>query len=567
MGALDSKDPEKWSAATSRPRVSLLRYARFRLKQILIVLCALVLISGFAAHNVHRQDAVRPGVSWIEANGVAFLRGKSKMGGDPKEALPVNHLPADMDEFESLATSIAKDYDANEIKYREIFALTPVDRKLIPVNFNRQPVIDPMILPHPTEHDMWIILARRARPSGDGLSLNVDRNDDKPAEVESTEGQFSDKESSERTSPKQASRIAELTTEGLKQGEDGDDQPTQPTWTEEELFRAEAMTKASSKKQPIGEQHAEDQQKRHLHRRDEHSIDEQIVCPAARWNEHDGLLDCISDIAPIPQPSIVDEACRGKTDARVFYGPDVPFVTYGPRHDAECSGGWTQDARSILSPFHFEEFLGPRHFHNATRMGHLEDLAPADSKSFYFWDSRGDMFIQRSLFPRRVLGKIHANGAVSRDLAPTSRHVDQVCFGTVVPEFARGREHLEQATNSLSITMCERTDPKCVINDDTTFIVSMFHIKSSTDKALYKPYVVLFRRSAPFSLHAIAARPLWVHGRPDVYSITSMSWKGHSQKYHGYMDDQIFLGLTLGDSQSGAIDVHARDILQDLDMC
>jgi hypothetical protein len=52
-----------------------------------------------------------------------------------------------------------------------------------------------------------------------------------------------------------------------------------------------------------------------------------------------------------------------------------------------------------------------------------------------------------------------------------------------------------------------------------------------------------------------------------MFYITSMSWKGHDQKYHGYIDDVLFLAFGIEDTRAAAIDVKAADLMQDLALC
>lgn len=52
-----------------------------------------------------------------------------------------------------------------------------------------------------------------------------------------------------------------------------------------------------------------------------------------------------------------------------------------------------------------------------------------------------------------------------------------------------------------------------------------------------------------------------------MFYITSMSWKSHAQKYHGYIDDVIFVAFGVEDTMAGVIDVLAGDLLQDLAFC
>lgn len=120
----------------------------------------------------------------------------------------------------------------------------------------------------------------------------------------------------------------------------------------------------------------------------------------------------------------------------------------------------------------------------------------------------------------------------------------------------------------------------------------VFHHKTYYDfHGIYEPYVLLFRQAAPFALHGISQRPLWIHGRQaltaetgalqyagrpaedipeghtEMFYVTSISWKGHAQRYHGYLDDVVFLGFGIEDTRAGLIDVLAEDLVGDLGLC
>jgi hypothetical protein len=104
--------------------------------------------------------------------------------------------------------------------------------------------------------------------------------------------------------------------------------------------------------------------------------------------------------------------------------------------------------------------------------------------------------------------------------------------------------------------------------------------------SVYEPYVVVFEQSAPFGLHAVSSKPLWVHGRgtkgekrpkkvPDnmpwaqteMIYVTSINWKQQGQRYHGYLDDVVLMGFGIEDERSGVIDVLAADLLEGLGEC
>lgn len=120
----------------------------------------------------------------------------------------------------------------------------------------------------------------------------------------------------------------------------------------------------------------------------------------------------------------------------------------------------------------------------------------------------------------------------------------------------------------------------------------IFHHKTYYDfHGIYEPYLLLLNQTAPFQIHAMSQRPFWIHGRAaltketgslqyvdrqdenipeghtEMFYVTSISWKSHAQKYHGYLDDVLFLAFGIEDTRSGAIDVRAEDLLQDLGFC
>jgi hypothetical protein len=52
-----------------------------------------------------------------------------------------------------------------------------------------------------------------------------------------------------------------------------------------------------------------------------------------------------------------------------------------------------------------------------------------------------------------------------------------------------------------------------------------------------------------------------------MFYVTSLSWKGQGQRYHGYIDDVLFVAFGIEDEKSAAIDLVAGDLLQDLGFC
>lgn len=114
----------------------------------------------------------------------------------------------------------------------------------------------------------------------------------------------------------------------------------------------------------------------------------------------------------------------------------------------------------------------------------------------------------------------------------------------------------------------------------------IFHLKSFDFKrgGQFEPYIMMFKNSAPFELYGISSKPIWIHGRGEiggswtkgtsalmdqtqmVYT-TSLNWKKRGMMYHGFLDDEIFLGFGVEDLWSAGMDVVAEDLLEGLLLC
>lgn len=332
----------------------------------------------------------------------------------------------------------------------------------------------------------------------------------------------------------------------------------------------------------------------------------QIVCNVVF---KDGKLVCNSptSILPIAATTGPKENCGdankvpvffglsiGPHDARIFYGPERPFAMYGSISKYTCFGQWMLDFRILVDwgmelSMMNEEIL----FREATEVVRPPPFGVIEKNWFVFWDSNDNMYIHMDIAPKRAFAKLDNNGTTGEDLAPLAASKDEKCINEFMPKAPRASEHLEdihQATNSLKITLCVRSDPACKPDDTNTFIMTLFHHKTFFSwHGVYDPFVMLFKQSAPFEIHGISQKPIWFHGRggpgkgrkPDVlpeelhaswnqtemFFTTSISWKQKGQKYHGYIDDVMFVGFGIEDRDTGGIDVVAGDLLGGMALC
>jgi hypothetical protein len=324
----------------------------------------------------------------------------------------------------------------------------------------------------------------------------------------------------------------------------------------------------------------------------------ELVCNAV-FKDDSTALGCVSPPVILPIAATFGENCVGDVayfalnigphDARVFHGPRAPFTIYGSNSAYTCFGQWMLDFR-ILVDWGFE-VLAEEEFRKATELQRPAPYGAVEKNWFVFWDKHEQIHAHYDVAPRRVFAKLEYDGSVGPDLAPLAAAAgDEKCMAEYMPNVNPEYESIHQATNSLSITLCKRSDSSCEANDSNTFILTIFQHKSFYSfHSVYEPYAMLFQRTEPFKIYGISSKPIWIHGRgkagqgkkPDfltaeesrlwkqteMFYVTSLSWKTHGQKYHGYSDDVLFITFGIEDSKAAGIDVVAGDLLADLGLC
>jgi hypothetical protein len=326
----------------------------------------------------------------------------------------------------------------------------------------------------------------------------------------------------------------------------------------------------------------------------------ELVCLATF--QDDDVLRCIESPLTLPIAATASPHCTGTYehfswnigphDARVFYGPLSPFIIYGSNSAFACFGLWAQDFRRLVdwgrieaeadySPQQRQVFTYPTDLQRPPPVGVIE------KNWFFFWDLEEQMYLHYDMFPRRVYARVEPDGAAGVDLSELTREADEVCMAKYLPVLPLENESIHQATNSLLVTMCKRGEVGCVLDKGNTFLMVIVQHKKFYDlHSVYEPYVVLFEAEAPFRLHAISEKPLWISGRgmegetrpkgvqegrewmqTEMLYVTSMSWKDKGMKYHGHADDVLLVGFGIEDETSAVIDVRAEHLLEGLQMC
>ncbi|KAF4972310.1 hypothetical protein FSARC_1089 [Fusarium sarcochroum] len=310
----------------------------------------------------------------------------------------------------------------------------------------------------------------------------------------------------------------------------------------------------------------------------------ELVCDATF---QDDVLKCLHSPTTLPVTATIGgDKCEGDMsyfewnmgphDARVFYGPEKPYTTYGSNSIHTCFGQFVQDLRTLTS---WKGDMGNlSEFRIGTELQRPLSLPwnAVEKNWFLFWDINDNMYTHYDITPNRKFAQINPDGSAGDDLAPFSAVNDEQCLAKYLPKLATNLESIHQATNSLKITMCRRDEPSCVPDESNTFIMVIFQHKSYFNyHSVYEPYVMMFKQQAPFEIHAISRKPIWIHGRKqypdkstsDMFYVTSMSWKSQERKYHGFIDDELFLGFGIEDERTAGINILAADLLKDMGLC
>lgn len=262
----------------------------------------------------------------------------------------------------------------------------------------------------------------------------------------------------------------------------------------------------------------------------------------------------------------------GPHDARVFYGPRFPYIVYGSQSQYGCFGQWMHDFRMLYDWGQFRNYSDP--YDKQTEVQKPGGNGGMEKNYFLFWDMEDNFYAHYDTAPHRSYAKLDPDGAAGPDIALQSRAKDEVCWAKhlALNPIPSDGASIHQATNSLSVTMCHRANSNCIPTEDNTYIIQIYQHKVGNGlmHARYEPYVMMFKRKAPFEMYAISSKPLWVSGRSsknEMMYLTSMNWKVKDVNYSGFLDDTIFLAFGVEDKRTGAIDITAQELLGELMYC
>ena len=226
----------------------------------------------------------------------------------------------------------------------------------------------------------------------------------------------------------------------------------------------------------------------------------------------------------------------------------------------------------------------------------------AIEKNWMLFFPGADSFIQYEISPKggRSLAKLVGNGVTTQNLTDPS---EQSCFRDNDDSLVREKQlggGWHQATNSLRLVLCRRTDKICFPTADNSVFFAIIHRKRINSFRLplrYERYIMVWSAAPPYGMLGISQYPLlfanetangysarenWVddpiagaEDRPLFAKFTytgSITWawrrgEESSQLNTGYLDDEILLGIGIDDVGRGFTMVKAQDMIQCLRAC
>ena len=299
-----------------------------------------------------------------------------------------------------------------------------------------------------------------------------------------------------------------------------------------------------------------------------------------------------------------------------------------------CFGLWLIDLRPLYQPL--EDLLAshPRH----PSLGPLKSYPtvteltrnPADTRSpmeknwFLFFPSSGEAFLHYDLSNPyggargRTFAKLLGNGLTTVNLTD---HTEAPCLyshGPTGHSIGTKRPSWHQATNSLRLVLCNRSDPTCKPTLSNTVFFTLIHRKMSNPYNLplrYERYFMVFAAKPPFSIIGISQYPILLANETANGWTPSQNWsddptneevvtrtkerkagnatepyggKGMwayftytvsisyawgrpademEAKNLGYLDDEVILAIGINDESQGFARVKAGELVQCLQAC
>jgi hypothetical protein len=225
----------------------------------------------------------------------------------------------------------------------------------------------------------------------------------------------------------------------------------------------------------------------------------------------------------------------------------------------------------------------------------------------FFFPSSGsnsDAYLHYEISPHsgRSFAKVLGGGLTTENLTDP---LEKPCLQDVSADetdLTKQQGSWHQATNSLRLILCNRTDPTCKSTTQNTVFFAIIHRKHPNALKLplrYERYFIVWSATPPFSMLGISQHPIlmanetpsgWTAAEiwDDVpgavaeqrglwayftYTVSIAYAWGRAErdapetKNEGYLDDEVLLGIGIDDAGQGYAKVPARELLGCLRAC
>ena len=208
-----------------------------------------------------------------------------------------------------------------------------------------------------------------------------------------------------------------------------------------------------------------------------------------------------------------------------------------------CFGLWIIDLRTLYSPLQSLLSSSP----TIPSLGPLKSYPtlteltrnPADTRSaieknwFLFFPSSGESYIHYDLRPPggtrgRTFAKLLGNGLTTTNLTDP---LEQSCIEDLTeaddPDSMKRHGTWHQATNSLRLILCSRSDLSCKVKPENTVFYAIVHRKFPNWLKLplrYERFFVVWQATPPFRMIGVSQHPLLMANETASGWSASESW-------------------------------------------
>ncbi|KAK7204897.1 hypothetical protein BZA70DRAFT_290211 [Myxozyma melibiosi] len=303
------------------------------------------------------------------------------------------------------------------------------------------------------------------------------------------------------------------------------------------------------------------------------------------------------------------ENTRGFVEPRVIRSPSgEPLLIVGSSSVDNCISQYIVDLRTLIpdlaSKMKINELSTPIRFRALTMLPRPTNFSESEHDYTLLFDSVNHIFVEQSLEPRSItaLSTLDTDADQEKVFAIDNPESSFKCFASLLKRSsdpANRRTFVQQATNTLRVTLCEWP---CEPTIENTVLISIMHVKyQNFDSVHYQRHLVAMSPTAPFEILARSS-PLHYAGidERDMVYTSQIAWdhmhfRSHStastvvapsrgdyatakrsvqqtnslvsDHHHGWLDDTIMISISINNQETAVLHSSIADLLGCLQLC